>query len=73
MTKQEIIEHIKQTASANYDQGWGWSVIVECFGDEEIEQEFVAEGWDLKQAMAKVRSFVADQSDHYDEIKATAW
>ena len=73
MTKQEIIAKIKQTASEKYDEAYGWSVIVECFGDEEIEQEFVAEGWDLKQAMAKVRSFVEAQSDHYDEIKATAF
>ena len=73
MTKQEIIEHIKQTASANYDQGWGWSVIVECMSDKDIEQEFVADGWSLQKAMAEVRSWVEDQSDYYDDIKATAW
>tara|TARA_R110000868_G_scaffold48317_1_gene157039 strand:+ start:128 stop:349 length:222 start_codon:yes stop_codon:yes gene_type:complete len=73
MTKQEIVAQIKQAAAANYDEAYGWSVIVECMSDEEIEQEFVADGWDLKKAMAEVKSFVSDQSDYYDEIKATAW
>lgn len=73
MTKNEIIAKIKQAAADNYDEAYGWSVIVECMSDQEIEQEFVADGWSLQKAMAEVRSFVADQSDYYDEIKATAW
>jgi hypothetical protein len=73
MTKQEIVAKIKQTANANYDKGWGWSVIVECMSDQDIEQEFVADGWSLQKAMAEVRYFVEAQSDHYDQIKATAF
>ena len=73
MTKQEIVAQIKKAAAENYDEAYGWSVIVECMSDKEIEQEFVADGWTLQKAMAEVRSFVEDQSDYYDDIKATAW
>ena len=73
MTKQEIVAKIKQTAAANYNEAYGWCLIIECMGDQEIEQEFVADGWDLKKAMAEVRSWVEDQSDYYDDIKATAF
>jgi hypothetical protein len=73
MTKTEIVAQIKRTALERYDEGYGWSVIVECMSDQDIEQEFVADGWDIKKAMSEVRSWVEDQSDYYDDIKATAW
>ena len=73
MTKTEIIAKIKQAAADNYDEAYGWSVIVECMSDQDIEQEFVADGWDIKKAMSEVRSWVEDQSDYYDDIKATAF
>ena len=73
MTKTEIIAKIKQTAAENYDEAYGWSMIIECMSDKDIEQEFVADGWDLKKAMSECRSWVEDQSDYYDDIKATAW
>ena len=73
MTKQEIVAKIKQTAAANYNEAYGWSMIIECLSDKEIEQNFVADGWSLQKAMAEARSWVADHSDQYDEIKATAW
>ena len=73
MTKTEIVAKIKQAAADNYDEAYGWSVIVECMSDQDIEQEFVADGWDIKKAMSEVRSWVEDQSDYYDDIKATAF
>lgn len=73
MTKTEIVAKIKQAAAANYNEAYGWCLIIECMSDQDIEQEFVADGWDIKKAMSEVRSWVEDQSDHYDEIKATAW
>jgi hypothetical protein len=73
MTKTEIVAKIKQAAADNYDEAYGWSVIIECMSDQDIEQEFVADGWDIKKAMSEVRSWVEDQSDYYNDIKATAW
>jgi hypothetical protein len=72
-TKNDIIDEIKRTALERYDEGYGWSVIVECMDDQEIEQQFVADGWSLQKALAEVLSFVEDHSDYYNDIKATAW
>jgi aspartate/tyrosine/aromatic aminotransferase len=73
MTKQEIVAQIKKTAAENYDEAYGWSVIVETMSDQDIEQEFVADGWTLQKAMSEVRSFVETMSDYYGDIKATGW
>jgi hypothetical protein len=73
MTKNEIVAQIKRTALERYDEAYGWSVIVECMSDQDIEQQFVADGWSLQKALAEVRSFVETMSDYYGDIKATAW
>jgi hypothetical protein len=73
MTKTEIVAKIKQAAADNYDEAYGWSVIVETMSDEDIEQQFVADGWSLQKAMAEVLSFVETMSEYYNDIKATAW
>ena len=41
--KNELVEAIKQHALRNYEGKYGWSEIVECFGDEDIKEQFVDE------------------------------
>lgn len=41
--KKELVEAVKAHALAHYEEKFGWSEIVECFSDEEIYEEFVAE------------------------------
>lgn len=41
--KKELVEAVKAHALAHYEEKFGWSEIVECFSDEEIYEEFVAQ------------------------------
>jgi len=67
-----IIAAVRALASEKYESGYGWQVIVECMSDEEILME-CGDTHDLKTALRNIQDFVEIQSDHYDEIEATAW
>ena len=67
-----IIDTIRKLAGENYDKGYGWQVIFECMSDEEILME-CGDTHDLKTALRNIGDFVEIQSEHYDEIEATAW
>lgn len=70
MKPNATVEMIKATARKNYSKAHGWQVIVECFSDKEIFDEFVA---GKRDALAAVKEFVGDVSARYEDIKATAF
>ena len=44
MNTSEIIKAVKELAVKNYEKGYGWQVIVECYTDKEIEEELEFQG-----------------------------
>lgn len=45
MDTSEIVQAVKKYAMDHYEEKFGWSEIVECFEDIDIENEFVAKSW----------------------------
>jgi len=59
----QIIAFVRGQAEANYNGPYGWSVIVECFEDEEILEAFAAPSMD--EVERKLLSFVDAKSEQY--------
>lgn len=68
---QEIIDEIKAMCVENYDKGYGWSVIVECYDDADI-LELICED-DAKptraQAIKTIKSWVRTWSEQYNSAQ----
>lgn len=74
MNTPEIIKAVKELAVKNYEKGYGWQVIVECYTDKEIEEELKEENITTKKAALKHFTWLAKiRTDHHDEIASTIW
>lgn len=62
------VQQIKQHALDNYNNGWDY--IVECYTDEEIQQEYldVCNG-DVKKAMAMIQEVADYRNEQYGEAR----
>lgn len=62
------IEQIKQHALDNYNNGWDY--IVECYTDEEIQQEYLdVAGGDVTKAMALIQEVADYRNEQYGEAR----
>jgi hypothetical protein len=61
MTKQELVQALKDYAIAHYNDG-GWDVVVECWGDAEIAEQ-IGKATTLKGAIKKFEWLVDVWSD----------
>ena len=68
-TDQQIIDTIRAMSMKNYNEEWGWSVIVECFEDEDIVEKFG--GDTIEVAIERARKFARDKHEAREE--ALAW
>ena len=68
-TDQQIIEAVRAAALKNYNEEWGWSVIVECVEDEEIVEMFG--GGTVEEALVRAKRFAVEQHDARQE--AMSW
>jgi len=50
----DLATYIYETALKNYNESWGWSVIVECWSLKEIEAEIVEDGAATKKAAMQI-------------------
>lgn len=84
---QKIIDDIRALCVRNYDKGYGFSVIVECYSDAElfklICEDHNRPAWKREEAemtfpsrakaMQIVRAYVDIWSEQCEEVEATAW
>ena len=78
---KEIIAAVKQHALDNYNTSYGWSVVVECFTDEEIQQhlermiEYAEEGTEMNVefALQEFEEFAKLHTERYEEARAEIW
>ena len=72
---QEIIDEIKAMCVENYDKGYGWSVIVECYDDAELLELICSdhENPTRAEAIRTVKNHVDIWSEQCEEVEATAW
>ena len=81
---QTIIDDIRALCVKNYDKRYGWTVIVECYDDDELfnlicedhagynpeaEMTFPSRA----EAMKIVKALVDIWSEQCEEVEATAW
>ena len=57
-----LVDKIKEWANANYETSYGASVIVECYTDAEIEQQF--------KSVADAQEFAELQDDRMSDVSA---
>lgn len=57
MDKQALVEQIKAWAMENYEKSWGASVIIECFEDEDIAEQF--------KSLDEAKEYAQLQSEQY--------
>ena len=68
-----LVQAIKEHALAHYEELFGWSEIIECFTDDEIEQEFVASSrfqaaaTSPEEAVARAKSYAELKEERYRE------
>lgn len=68
-TKQDWIPALRDLAQRNYSKGYGWQVLVECWGNAEWLN--LTTGCDtLGQAKNKARSVARIYQDQYDDVNA---
>ena len=68
--KKELIEAVKKHAVDNYNKGW--DVVVECYTDEEIQEEI--EGAETpEQAIKMMGRDVEIYDSHRKEVESTRW
>ena len=70
--EREIIDAIRALAAKNYDESYGWQLIIETMDDEDILVQ-CGDTHDMREALKNIHSFVEIQSERYDEITSTAW
>ena len=78
---KEIIAAVKQHALDNYNTSYGWSVIVECFTDEEIQQhlermiQYMPKGTEMniEFALQEFEEFAKLQTERCEEVRAEIW
>lgn len=73
-TTQEMVNAVKEMALDNYNKGYGYQQIVECYTDEEIKEELAEAG--VRTVGGAVRHFkklAKDVGGYHDEIASTAW
>ena len=59
----QIIAFVRGQAESNYNADYGWSVIVECFEDEELIEAFAAPSMD--EVQRKLLALVDAKSEQY--------
>jgi hypothetical protein len=73
-TTQEMIEAVKEMAMANYNKGYGYQQIVECYTDEEIAETLAeAKVRTVGGAVRFFKKLAKDVGGYHDEIASTAW
>lgn len=62
------VQHIRQHALENYDNGWDY--IVECYTDAEIQKDYLDEcNGDLEEALKLIESVASIRRDRYEEAE----
>jgi len=73
-TTQEMIEAVKEMAMANYNKGYGYQQIVECYTDEEIREELTeAKVRTVGGAVRHFKKLAKDVGGYHDEVMSTVW
>ena len=78
---KEIIAAVKQHALDNYNNSYGWSVVVETFTDSELEQHLKQmKEYDqdespitLEWAIQEMEGFAQLHTERFEEIESTIW
>jgi hypothetical protein len=65
----DIVEYIKTVAAQNYEKGYGWQVIIECMSNQDIEEQFIREGWSIQKTMSEVNSFADLMQEAYSNAQ----
>ena len=71
MTKQELIQAVRDHAITHYNTG-GWDEIVECFDDEAIA-DLIGKSRTASGAIAKVKKHADQCGEARDSIESTIW
>jgi hypothetical protein len=72
--KNEMIEAVKEMAMANYNKGYGYQQIIECYTDEEIAETLAeAKVRTVGGAVRFFKKLAKDVGGYHDEIASTAW
>ena len=71
MTKQELIQAVKDHAIRNYNNG-GWDEIVECLDDEAIA-DLIGQSRTASDAIAKAKKHADQCGEARDSIESTIW
>lgn len=67
----QTIEAIRQTARDRYETSYGWSMIEECFTDQEILKEIHDNNLEtIEQAIAHFDSIANLHTELYDEARS---
>jgi len=69
-----MIEAVKEMAMANYNKGYGYQQIVECYTDEEIREELTeAKVRTVGGAVRHFKKLAKDVGGYHDEVMSTVW
>jgi hypothetical protein len=68
-TKMGWISDLKALANKNYSKGYGWQVLVECWGQSEWLY-LVEDCTSYAKAKAKVKRLVETHQDRFDDAQA---
>ena len=72
--KNEMIQAVKEMAEANYNKGYGYQQIIECYTDEEIAETLAeARVRTVGGAVRLFKKIAKNVGGYHDEIMSTVW